>query len=387
MRPWCGTTDRLTTKLSETLTLDAHQAISRAPPVQDVRMTDWSGLQRLPLVDWHPVSQLRAASRTPERTAVPAIDVHNHLGRWLTEGDWMVGDVGALVAIMDDCGIETVVNLDGMWGDEVTANVERYDRAYPGRFLTFCQLDWTQIDDPAALIASLDDSAARGARGVKVWKNLGLTVRDASGDLVLPDDLRVAEVLRHAGTLGLPVLIHTADPIAFFEPLDARNERLDELLQQRDWWFGDRAVHPTFDRLLDAHAALVLACPGTRFIGAHAGCAAEDLDRVSRLLDAAPNYSIDIAGRMAELGRQPRRFARLVAEHPDRVLFGTDIYPATAEDFRLHARFLETLDEGFEYAPGEPVPPQGRWTVSGIGLGADALRAVYRDNATRVLGL
>jgi len=384
MRPWSGTSDRLTTKLPETLTFGVHHANCGCRGQQDGRVDD---LQNLPLTDWHPVSQLRAASTPVSRTAVPAIDVHNHLGRWLSDGEWMIDDVPALVAVMDDCNITTVVNLDGMWGDEVTANVERYDRAHPERFLTFCQLDWSLIDTPSALLASLDDSAARGARGVKVWKNLGLTVRDASGALVLPDDSRVVEVLTRAGDLGLPVLIHTADPIAFFEPLDARNERLDELLQQRDWWFGDRAVHPTFGRLLDAHSALVLACPGTRFIGAHAGGVAEDLDRVSRLLDAAPNYWIDIAGRMAELGRQPRRFAALVAQHPDRVLFGTDVYPATAEYFRLHARFLETLDEAFEYAPGEPVPPQGRWTVSGIGLGADALAAVYRDNAVRALGL
>jgi len=353
---------------------------------------DWSELQRLRVVDWHPVSQLRAPATDVRRTAVPAIDIHNHLGRWLTEGDWpdgpwMIEDVPALVAVMDECGIETIVNLDGMWGDEVTANVARYDAAYPGRFLTFCQLDWTLIDDPAVLIASLDDSVARGARGVKVWKNLGLTVRDASGSLVLPDDPRVVEVLRHAGELGLPVLIHTADPIAFFEPLDEHNERIDELMQMQEWWFGDRAVHPTFDRLMDAHAALVLAAPGTTFIGAHVGGAAEDLDRVQRLLAAAPNYHVDIAGRMAELGRQPRRFAALVSSFPDRVLFGTDIYPAEAEYFRLHARFLETLDESFEYAPGEPVPPQGRWTVSGVGLDSSLLTQVYRHNAQRVLGL
>lgn len=348
---------------------------------------DWDDLQRLRMVDWHPVSQLRTHRTDVIRTAVPAIDIHNHLGRWLSDDGWMIDDVPALIATMDDCGIETIVNLDGMWGDEVTANVDRYDVAYPGRFLTFCQLDWAQIDTPDALVASLEDSAARGARGVKVWKNLGLTVHDASGELVLPDDPRVIRVMTRAGELGLPVLIHTADPIAFFEPLDERNERLDELLQQRDWWFGDRSAHPSFDRLLDAHAALVLACPGTTFIGAHAGGAAEDLDRVSRLLDVAPNYTIDIAGRMAELGRQPRRTAALIERHPDRVLFGTDIYPASAPYFRLHARFLETLDESFEYAPGEPVPPQGRWTVSGLGLAPALLRAVYHDNAARVLGL
>jgi hypothetical protein len=349
----------------------------------------WEQLRRLPLADWHPVSQLRPRVSEVERPAFPAIDIHNHLGRWLSDGEWMIDDPAALVATMDDCGIELIVNLDGMWGDEVSANVDRYDRAFPGRFATFCQLDWALLaeeDGVERLRASLDDSAARGARGVKIWKNLGLTIRDATGTLVLPDDPRVIAVVQRAGELGLPVLIHTADPKAFFEPLDEHNERLDELMQVRDWWFGDRDVHPTFGRLLAAHRALVEACPGTQFIGAHAGCAAEDLDLVESMLDACANYSIDIGGRMAELGRQPRRFAELVERHPDRVLFGTDIYPASREQFRLHFRFLETQDEAFEYAPGAEVPPQGRWAVSAIGLDRAALEQVYRGNALRILG-
>lgn len=350
----------------------------------------WDELRTLPVPDWHPVSQLQLPATEVERAAFPAIDVHNHLGRWLTDGGWMIEDPDALVAVMDACGVELVVNLDGMWGEEVTANVERYDRAYPGRFATFCQLDWSELaseDGVDRLRASLDDSAARGARGVKIWKNLGLTIRDASGALILPDDPRVIAVVQHAGELGLPVLIHTADPKAFFAPLDAHNERIDELMQMKEWWFGDPEVHPTFDRLLAAHRTLVESCPGTRFIGAHAGCAAEDLDLVERLLEDCPNYTIDIGGRMAELGRQPRRFAQLLERHGDRVLFGTDIYPATPEQYRLHFRFLETRDEAFEYAPGEDVPPQGRWTVSALGLDRATLEKVYRTNALRVLGM
>jgi hypothetical protein len=347
-------------------------------------------LADLRLADWAPRSMLRAARTEVGRPAVPVIDVHNHLGRWLSDGEWMIDDVPALLRLMDECGVTTIVNLDGMWGEELTANVERYDRAHPGRFVTFCQLEWGRLAEPdgvAALTASLDDSVARGARGLKVWKNLGLTVRDADGSLIAPDDPRVIEVIRHAGMLGLPVLIHTADPIAFFEPADRHNERLDELAQVPEWWFGDPARYPSFDALLDAHANLVLACPGTAFIGAHAGCAAEDLDRVERLLEAAPNYTIDTAGRMAELGRQPRRFARLVAAHPDRVLFGTDIFPVSAEQYRLHYRFFETADEGFRYDPESEIPSQGRWDVSALDLPAELLEAVYAGNARRVLGL
>lgn len=351
----------------------------------------------IPLREWTPRSRQHVHETSVDLPLVPCIDVHNHLGRWLTDGDgwmtgsaaWMIDDVEALLRTMDERHVETIVNLDGMWGEELDANLGRYDRAYPGRFVTFCQLDWrllAEVDGESHLLASLEDSARRGARGLKVWKNLGLDFRDADGALVAPDDPRVVRVLTRAGELGLPVLIHTADPVAFFDPLDAQNERLDELRGASDWWFGDRTKHPTFDALWDAHAALVRACPHTLFIGAHVGCLAEDLDRVSALMDVAPNYHVDIAGRMAELGRQPRRFARLVADHPDRVLFGTDIYPATDEQYRLHYRFLESEDEGFEYAPGEPIPPQGRWAVSAVALAPELLPALYRDNARRVLG-
>lgn len=352
---------------------------------------DWNALADLRLADWRPRSMLRTAGTTVPAAAVPAIDAHNHLGRWLSaDDDWMVPDVGELVDLMDACSVETIVNLDGMWAETLVANLDRYDRAHPGRFLTFCQLDWARLADPDGvdrLTASLEECARAGARGVKVWKNLGLEFRDEHGQLITVDDPRVVAVLRHAGELGLPVLIHSGDPIAFFEPADAANERIEELIAHPDWWFGDRSRHPGFAEVLDAHARLVLACPGTRFIGAHAGCAAEDLDRVERLLAAAPNYTIDIAGRLAELGRQPRRFGRLIERYEDRVLFGTDCFPPDAESFGQYFRFLESDDEAFDYEPGEVVGSQGRWTVSGLALRPEQLQAVYRDNARRVLGL
>jgi predicted TIM-barrel fold metal-dependent hydrolase len=353
-------------------------------------MTDARDPSHLRLADWQPRSRL-VAHRTPvTRTAVPAIDVHNHLGRWLTGPGWTAPDVGALLALMDAHGIAAVVNLDGMHGAELEANLDRYDRAHPGRFLTFCQLDWALLgrsDGEHLLHEQLRDCARRGARGVKVWKTLGLSVRDATGVLVQPDDPRVVSTLALAGELGLPVLIHVADPVAFFDPVDARNERVDELLACPDWSFADRDRYPSFDAILDALERLVLATPGTTYVGAHVGCVAEDLDRVERLLAAAPNWHVDIAGRIAELGRQPRRTRALIERYGDRVLFGTDAFPLTAEALVTHVRFLETADEAFDYAPEEPVPPQGRWTVSGLHLDAERLAAVYAGNARRVLGL
>jgi predicted TIM-barrel fold metal-dependent hydrolase len=279
------------------------------------------------------------------------------------------------------------VNLDGLWGDELVANLERYDRAHPGRFVTFCQLDWSMTIEAGfgqRLASQLRECVDRGAQGVKVWKNLGLRLRDERDELLMPDDDRLSSVWQAAAEADVPILIHVADPIAFFDPLDETNERVEELLENPDWWFGDRTVFPTFDEVLDAFEHLVATNPDTTFIGAHVACAAEDLSRVSQMLDSYPNLHADIAARIAELGRQPRAARALLDRHPTRVLFGTDLFPPDREIYAIHFRFLETEDEHFAYDT-EEIPPQGRWTISGLGLPDDILEAVYAGNARRLI--
>ena len=340
----------------------------------------------LPLRLYEPRPQVRLPETHVPRSCVPCIDAHNHLGRWLSR-DWMTPDVDALISLMDERNVAAVVNLDGRWGEELEANLDRYDRAHPGRFLTFCHLDWSVLatgKSKAGVAAQLDDAARRGARGVKVWKDLGLGVRDYHGQLVLPDDLRVSDAFAAAGELGLPVLMHTADPVAFFAPVDRHNERLEELAAHPDWWFGDSSF-PPLSRLLDAFEAVVATHPHTTFVGAHVGNCAEDLAWVGRLLDTYPNLTIDIAARLGELGRQPRATRRLIVGHPDRVLFGTDCFPPTGDDYALHFRFLESDDEHFDYTPGSRVPPQGRWRISAVDLPRDILEQVYAGNARRLL--
>jgi predicted TIM-barrel fold metal-dependent hydrolase len=346
-----------------------------------------TGLRDIRLRDYRPVPAVRRPETRVDRPMVPAIDFHNHLGRWLTDGDWMTPDLPALCDLMDEVGVERIVNLDGRWGDELAENLERYDAAYPDRFVTFCHLDWSALRGPdptAVLVESLRSSRAAGARGVKVWKDLGLGATDARDRPVLPDDPRLTDVFVEAGVLGLPIVMHTADPAAFFGPLDERNERLEELLEHPDWWFGGPG-RPSFDRLLDALEAVVAGAPGTTFVAAHAG-AAEDLGWVARMLQTYPNFHIDLAARLAEFGRRPRATRDLIVGHPDRVLFGTDAFPATRPGYRVYWRFLETWDECFGYAPESPIPPQGRWDISAIGLPPPVLEQVYRGNALRLLG-
>ncbi|ABW15884.1 amidohydrolase 2 [Parafrankia sp. EAN1pec] len=343
---------------------------------------------------WQPRPELRVPATTVGRARWPAVDAHNHLGRWLCrDGGWMVPDVGAFLALMDELNIMTVVNLDGRWGAELAANLDRYDRAHPGRFLTYCHLDWSLLRSrrpSAALVASLRTSADAGARGLKIWKDLGLRVRDARGRRVLPDDPRLSEMFDVAGELGLPVMIHVGDPVAFFRRPDRHNERLDEL--RRHPTAARAGVSrrfpgcggPGLPRLVEALESTVAAHPRTTFVAAHVGCLAEDLGRVERMLDAHPNLVVDISARLAELGRQPRVANRFITRFADRVLFGTDAFPPSADGFRGYFRLLETDDDHFPYSAEWP-PPQGRWAVYGLGLEPDVLRRVYGTNAARLL--
>jgi predicted TIM-barrel fold metal-dependent hydrolase len=348
---------------------------------------DLDPLRELPLHAYRPRAALRRPVSDVGRARCPVVDVHAHLGRWLT-GEWAAPDIGDLLATMDAANVATVVNLDGMWGDELRANIARYDEAHPGRFVTFAQWDRSLVgehgDFGARLGAQVRSAVDDGAGGLKVWKDLGLHLRDPAGAPVMPHDERLDPVWDACADAGVPVLMHTGDPAAFFGPLDASNERLEELLEHPDWWFGDRSRFPGFEELADSFEALVARRHDVTFIGAHVAGVAEDLGRLARMLDAYPNLHADLAARIAELGRVPRATAALMRRHPGRFLFGSDGVPPSAEVYAVSFRFLETDDEHVPYSH-DPVPPQGRWAISCLGLPDDVLTRVYAGNARRLI--
>jgi predicted TIM-barrel fold metal-dependent hydrolase len=297
----------------------------------------------------------------------------------------MAPDVALALETMDHCNIGSIVNLDGRWGDELEENLDRYDRAHPGRFATFCHVNWRETNSPgfgSRLAHSLETSVAAGACGLKIWKDLGLDVRDDRRQLLLPDDARLDPLWETASRLRVPVLIHTGDPIAFFHPVDERNERLEQLRRSPRAARADLGPF-WLQRLHDALEALVARHPGVNWIAAHVACQGEHLARVSRLLATYPNLHVDTGACMNELGRQPRAARHFFERHADRILFGSDMFAARAAEYQLWARFLETEDEYFSYAVADPL--HGRWQIYGLGLSDDVLAQVYADNARRLI--
>src|SRR5690606_22942302 len=216
--------------------------------------------------------------------------------------------------------------------------------------------------------------------------SLGLTIKDGSGKVVPIDDPRLDPIWAKCGELGIPVLIHSADPVAFFRPIDERNERWLQLHRFPSWSFHGPEF-PSYEEVLQQHDRMIARHPGTTFISAHMGSQAEDLKTLGERLARLPNMFVDISGRVAELGRQPYAARRFLLEWQDRVVYGTDRYPGRPDQprHRIYYRFLETDDEYFKYYD-HPFPPTGEWRIYGVHLPPDVLRKIYQTNADRALG-
>ena len=307
------------------------------------------------------------------------IDVHNHINDAAGIDEHMAPQ--RVIEVMDRTNVKTVVILTGMWGDKLQHVIDEMVKPYPGRFIVFTQLDYSKIDDPDfgdEMVRQIDDAVARGARGLKFLKDLGLGVRDKTGKLIAIDDPRLDPVWHECGRLGIPVSIHTGDPEAFFLPTDGKNERYEELTEHPDWSFYGPQF-PSLEQLLEARNRVFARHPETQFVSLHMGWP-ENLDWVSRMIDEHPNVMVEFGAREAELGRQPRRTRELFLKYQDRVMFGTDNGMDEAM-YSNHFRWLETGDESFDYW-GDPA--QGRWEIYGLELPDSVLEKIYHLNAERM---
>lgn len=347
------------------------------------------------LRDFKPEPMLKRPAHIPERAKFPVIDAHNHL----------FGEIPPLemLRVMDEVGVRTFVNVSGnvtvpfdergytLRRCEIAGFTSTYTAAHPGRFAAFTMSDFAQWDDFVLIkddgfadrcIQQMEADVANGALGLKVTKELGLQFRDSTGAMIRVDDERLSPIWRRAGELGLPVLIHVSDPVAFFLPIDEHNEHYRTLQEFPGWSFRG-SVYPKWE-LLEQRDRLVALHPGTTFILPHVANNPEDLDYVARLLDRYPNICIDFSARIDELGRQPYTARDFMITYQDRILFGTDM-PISADVYRCYFRFLETRDEYFEYPDYLGRWGYSRWRIHGLHLPGEALRKIYHENAERVV--
>ncbi|OJX38929.1 MAG: hypothetical protein BGO78_11980 [Chloroflexi bacterium 44-23] len=339
------------------------------------------------LQDYRPQSKLVTKSTLISKPCFAVIDAHNHLGQAFG-GGWDQRPIGELLDQLDQAGVVRYVDLDGGWGEHILeTHLDHFKQPAPERFHIFGGVDWSMWEVkgssfPEWAAHKLRLQKLRGAEGLKIWKGLGLHVKDHLGMLVNVDDSRLAPIWETAAEIGFPVMIHVADPVAFFDPIDENNERWEELREHPDWAFTS-PPNPSFNHIIQGLANLVETHKNTTFIGAHVGCYAENLAWVGAMLDRCPNFHVDISARISELGRQPYAAKRFMLQYSDRILFGSDMGP-DLDTYRIIFRFLETEDEYFNYGTSV-IPGQGRWQIYGLNLPCEVLEKVYFKNAERLL--
>jgi len=328
------------------------------------------------------------------RASLPVVDVHTH---FFVKGKHDTDQLRQYVSMMDRNNIAVCVSLDATLLKRLDEHCNFLWTEYRDRFVVFGNIDFQgtgQTDRPSTWSCNQPDfvrntiESIRAAHeagkisGLKFFKDFGLRYRNADGSLIAIDDPRWDPIWTVCGELGLPVILHTADPGAFFEPVTSSNERYFELQVHPDWSFAN----PEFPKRSELHAArnrMMGKHLKTTFIAAHFGNDAEDLNELSGWLDKYPNLFIEFASRINELGRQPYTARRFIEKYQDRILFGTD-GPWPEARLRLYWRFLESWDEYFEYSEKQP-PPQGNWHIYGLGLDKGILEKIYSRNAARII--
>lgn len=324
--------------------------------------------------DYKPKSTLVTPQHPVPRAKFPVIDIHSHQPTPISEAEF-----GRVVKGMEDNNLQILVNLSGGWGDRLRQGLEALKTTkYKDRMVLFANVNFRQGVGPgfgARAAQQLEDEIKAGAKGLKVFKDLGMFDTKADGSRLRVDDPELDPIWETCARLDVPVLIHVAEPQAFFEPLDFTNERWLELAL-----YPDRRHQQgvRFEELMTERNNMVKRHPRTRFILAHFGWHANDLTRAGKLLDENPNVYYDVAAVLYDFGRQPRAAHEFFIKYQDRILFGKDSYQP--DEYPYYWRVFETNDEYFDYYRDY----HAFWKLYGIGLPDQVLRKLYYQNALKV---
>ncbi len=324
---------------------------------------------------YDPPSSLVVPEHKLTKAKLPFIDVHSHHFRGVNKTY-----LEKLGKEMDAMNMQIIVNLSGGTGENLKNQVDSAAKYLPGRFIVFANINIRSIDDAdwaVNTVKALENDVKNGARGLKIYKSQGMDDKDSKGNRIKINDPRIGPVWEACGRLGIPILIHSGDPAAFWQPADEKNERWLELRTR-----GGRNrqnFEASWEQILSEQLALFKNHPKTTFINAHMGWYPNNLTKLAELMEALPNMNVEIGAVIAELGRQPRAAKAFFTKYQDRILFGKDSY--VVDEYPTYFRVLETADEYFPYHKRY----HAFWRMYGLDLSDDVLKKVYFQNALRLI--
>ncbi|MHA7058865.1 amidohydrolase family protein [Aquimarina sp. M1] len=334
--------------------------------------------QKMEFEDYDPPSTLVVPETIVKKAKFPFIDVHNHQFRMPTQ------DLSELITEMDKLNMAVMVNLSGRGrgsDEHLKGALMNVKTNAPKRFIVFTNISFEGIDDPdwtAKTVAQLESDVDAGANGLKIYKSQGMDNTDNEGNRIKIDDPRIAAIWEKCGELGIPVLIHAADPKPFWDAHDNQNERWLEL-KLRSRRKRDTKVTGSWETIIQEQHNIFRKHTNTKFINAHLGWYGNNLAKLAKLMDEIPNMYSEIGAVIAELGRQPRNAKRFLTKYQDRIMFGKDSW--NPEEYYTYFRVLESDDEYFPYYKRY----HAFWKMYGLDLDDEVLKKLYYKNAIKVI--
>ena len=332
--------------------------------------------EKMDFEKYNPTSTLVVTGKKITKAKFPFIDVHNHQFGMPTM------NLKTLTDEMDKMNMAVMVNLSGNSGNSIVQSVKNIKDSYPKRFIVFANVDFGKVGENGwgeKAAALLDADVKNGANGLKIYKSLGTSSKDISSKRIAVDDSRLDPIWKKAGELKIPVLIHTADPKSFWDPMDEKNERWLELATRPGRKKNGEADTVSWQQLIDEQHRMFKKHPNTTFINAHFGWYPNNLGKLGQLLDEMKNMNVEFGAIIAELGRQPRAAKKFFEKYQDRILFGKDSW--VPEEYATYFRVLESEDEYFPYHKKY----HAFWAMYGMGLSDAVLKKIYYKNALRII--
>ena len=231
-------------------------------------------------------------------------------------------------------------------------------------------------------IARLRRTFDDGAIAVKIWKNIGMSIKAKSAAYLLPDDPALLPIYEAIERADRTLVAHLAEPDGAWLPLDAKNPELTYYSNNPQWHMFGKTGAPVKEDILKARDRVLARYPKLRVVGCHLGSDEDDLGRLAKRLDAYPNFAVDTAARVRYFARGDRDQVRqFLTRYQDRVLYATDFSFRNGEPAAA-ARSLQVIhdrDWAF-FSGGDPMDYSGKPT-RGLALSEGILRKLFRENA------
>ncbi len=257
---------------------------------------------------------------------------------------------------------------------------------------TFTVKNWGNEAWQSITVNHLKQSFDRGAIAVKIWKNIGMALKDTNGKFLMIDDPRFDPVIDFIEKNNKTLVGHLGEPKNCWLPIEKMTVSGD-----KDYFSTHPQYHvylhpeyPSYEDLINSKDRMLDKHPQLRFVGAHLASLEWSVDELAGRLDKYPNMAVDMAERISHFQYQAVRDWQKVHDffmkYQDRLIYATDQrVDSLQEPSERNSQALESWLRHWKFFISDEkmkVPKVGD-EFRGLKLPREVVDKIYRTNAEK----